>query len=125
MQNEYVENDHNARTAAGFLAGLLIGGLAGAVTTLLLAPQSGERTRAQIQRQGIALRTQATEAIEGTMDEARDTGRRLSQDVHKQAAKIQKQAEKIQQAGQDLLDEQKERWSPVVDASQKAVNGKN
>ena len=38
-------------------------------------------------------------------------------------AKVQKQAEKIQQRGQDLLDEQKERWSPVVGAGQKAVNG--
>lgn len=123
MDNEYNDNNQMGRTALGFLAGLLIGGLAGAVTTLLLAPQSGERTRAQIQRRGLALKHQATEAIEDTLDEARDTGRRLSDDVHKQAAKIQKQAEKIQQRGQDLLDEQKERWTPVVAAGQKAVNG--
>lgn len=123
MENDNGQYEQSGRAALGFLAGLLIGGLAGAVTTLLMAPQSGQRTRAQIQRKGIALRNQATEAIEDKMVDARDTGRRLSEDVHKQAAKIQKQAEKLQQRGQDLLDGQKERWSPVVEASQKAVNG--
>lgn len=123
MENEYNTYEQNGQVALGFLAGLLIGGLAGAVTTLLLAPQSGQRTRAQIQRKGIALRDQATDALEETIEDARNTGRRLSADVHQQAAKIQKQAEKIQQRGQDLLDGQKERWSPVVEAGQKAVNG--
>jgi gas vesicle protein len=61
----------------GFLAGLLIGGLAGATTMLLLAPQSGQRTRAQIQHKGEALREQATEAIEEKVAEARDTSRRI------------------------------------------------
>ena len=40
---------------AGLLIGLLIGGLTGAVTMLLLAPQSGKRTRAKIHRQGAEL----------------------------------------------------------------------
>ena len=40
-----------------FLSGALVGGLAGAVTILLLAPQSGERTRTQMQLGGIELRT--------------------------------------------------------------------
>jgi len=30
---------------------------------------------------------------------------------------------KIQQRSQDALDEQKERWSPLVEAGQKAVKG--
>ncbi len=123
MEDNNSHYEQNGRTALGFLAGLLIGGLAAAVTTLLIAPQSGQRTRAQIQRKGIELSHQATEAIEDKLDDARDTGRRLTADMHKQAAKVQKQAEKIQQRGQDLLDEQKERWSPVVGAGQKAVNG--
>ncbi len=123
MENYHDENAHTGQTALGFLAGLLIGGLAGAVTMLLLAPQSGQRTRSQIQRKGVELREQATQAIDETMDEARDTGRRISADVHKQAGKLQKTAERMQQRGQALLDGQKERWSPVVEAGQKAVNG--
>ena len=121
--DETEHDDHNGQTALGFLAGLVIGGLAGAVTMLLMAPQSGQRTRAQIQRKGMALREQASDTLEETMDQARDTGRQISATVQKQADKLQRQAGKIQQRGQDMLDEQKERWSPVVEAGQKAAKG--
>ena len=36
-----------------FLAGFLVGGLIGAATALLMAPQSGEETRTLIQEKGI------------------------------------------------------------------------
>jgi gas vesicle protein len=121
--DEHEPGDQNVQMALGFLAGILIGGLAGAGTMLLLAPQSGKRTRAQIQHKGVELRDQATESIEDAMDQARATGRHISAGVHKQADKIQQKAEKIQQRGQDMLDDQKERWSPVVEAGQKAVQG--
>jgi gas vesicle protein len=39
-----------------FLAGFVIGGLVGAATALILAPQSGEETRSQIVNQSLALR---------------------------------------------------------------------
>jgi gas vesicle protein len=121
--DEHEQSEHNVQTALGFLAGVVIGGLAGAVTMLLLAPQSGKRTRKQIRHKGLELRDQATDSIEDAMAQARSTGRHISAGVHKQADKIQQQAEKIQQRGQDMLDEQKERWSPVVEAGQKAVQG--
>jgi len=121
--DEYEQSDHRLQTGLGFLAGILIGGLAGAGTMLLLAPQSGKRTRAQIQHKGVELRDQATDSIEDAMAQARATGRHISAGVHKQADKIQQKAEKIQQRGQDMLDDQKERWSPVVEAGQKAVQG--
>jgi gas vesicle protein len=38
-----------------FVAGFLIGGLVGAATALLLAPQSGEETRAAIRDRSIEL----------------------------------------------------------------------
>ena len=117
-------DEYNVRAALGFLAGILIGGLAGAGTMLLLAPQSGKRTRAQIRHKGLELRDQATDTIEEAMTEARTTGQHLTARVQKQADKIQKQADKLQQRGQDVIDAQKERWSPVVEAGQKAVNGK-
>jgi gas vesicle protein len=119
----YESNDQNVQRALGFLAGLLIGSLAGAGTMLLLAPQSGKRTRAQIRHQGLELRDQATETIDDALTQARTTGHQISANVQKQAEKVQKQAEKIQRRGQDLIDGQKERWSPVVEAGQKAVNG--
>jgi gas vesicle protein len=49
-ENQVPEYHHN--NILGVLAGLLIGGLAGAVTVLLLAPQSGVDTRMQIREGG-------------------------------------------------------------------------
>lgn len=45
--------------AASFFTGFLIGGLVGAATALLLAPQSGEETRMQIHDKGIELKDKA------------------------------------------------------------------
>lgn len=50
-----------------FLVGMLMGGLAGAVIMLLLAPQSGKKTRKQIQVKGIKLRDWTNEIVEVTM----------------------------------------------------------
>jgi len=45
--------------AASFFTGFLIGGLVGAATALLLAPQSGEETRTQIRDRGIEIKEKA------------------------------------------------------------------
>ena len=45
--------------AASFVTGFLIGGLIGAATALLLAPQSGEETRTQIRDKSIELKEKA------------------------------------------------------------------
>jgi gas vesicle protein len=50
----------NASEFGSFLAGFLIGGLVGAATALLLAPQSGEETRTVIKTKGIELKDKAT-----------------------------------------------------------------
>jgi len=47
-----------------FLAGFVLGGLAGAATALLLAPQSGEETRLQIRDKSIELKDKAAETAE-------------------------------------------------------------
>jgi len=44
-----------------FLAGLIIGGLAGAAVALLMAPQSGEETRTLIKDRSIELKDKAVE----------------------------------------------------------------
>jgi gas vesicle protein len=126
MEHYHDEDEHseyNVQAALGFLAGIVIGALAGAGTMLLLAPQPGKQTRDQIRHKGLELRDQATDTIKNAMTQARSTGRHISAGVNKQADKIQQKAEKIQQRGHDMLDEQKERWSPVVEAGQKAVQG--
>jgi gas vesicle protein len=53
----------NSSDFGSFLAGFLIGGLVGAATALLLAPQSGEETRTVIKSRSIELKEKAmTEA---------------------------------------------------------------
>ncbi len=47
-----------------FLIGFVVGGVAGAVAALLLAPQSGEETRALIKDKSIELRDKAAEQAE-------------------------------------------------------------
>ncbi|MBU1877645.1 MAG: YtxH domain-containing protein, partial [Chloroflexi bacterium] len=41
--------DNRTDSGLAFLAGLILGGLIGAVAALLFAPQSGEETRRQLQ----------------------------------------------------------------------------
>jgi gas vesicle protein len=91
------EHDHDAAEPgshwASMLAGLLIGGLAGAIAMLLLAPQSGKRTRAKLRRRSIALRAQTAETMENMEDaieDARDKTDQMTQDARKQAEKLDK-----------------------------------
>jgi gas vesicle protein len=85
---------------AGMLAGLLIGGLAGAVAMLFMAPQSGKRTRAKIQRASNELREQAADTMEDAMEQARAK-------THQVAQGVRKQADAMEERGQAVLDGQK------------------
>jgi gas vesicle protein len=48
---------------AAFVAGLVIGSFVGAGVALLLAPQSGAKTRDQIRDKSLALKDEATEGL--------------------------------------------------------------
>ena len=72
MNNETEENK-NTSTTLMVLAGILIGGLAGAVAMLLLAPKSGKDTRVQIQNKGTELRDQAAGFVDDTVSQVRST----------------------------------------------------
>jgi gas vesicle protein len=63
------------------LAGILIGGLAGAVTMLLLAPQSGKDTRRQIREKSIELRDRTSEMMEDTMTQVRTNTNKIAMGV--------------------------------------------
>jgi gas vesicle protein len=53
-----------------FLVGFIVGGLTGAVVSLLFAPQSGEETRALIRDKSIELRDKAAETAEEALSRA-------------------------------------------------------
>ena len=77
-----------------FLIGFVVGGVAGAVAALLLAPQSGEETRALIKDKSIELRDKATETadkarvkVDEFAGEARSRGKDLVDSAKKAVAK--------------------------------------
>jgi gas vesicle protein len=109
-----VNNGNNAKYLWGFLAGLLVGGLAGAGVVLLVAPQSGKKTRAQIRQKSSALRDQAVKTVEGAVAQTRGTARQIMDDVRDQAGELQ-------QGGQDLLDDQRDHLSKTLKGWGKAV----
>jgi gas vesicle protein len=96
------------------LLGLLIGGLAGVVTMLLLAPQSGKETRDQIEGKSIELRDRTTKNIKKAVAQVRS-------DTNKLTAEVQDKAEELKQHGQDKLVEQLDRVSAALDTGKTAV----
>lgn len=115
MDKRKEEIGTNLGYTKGFLAGVLIGGLAGAGAMLLLAPQSGKRTRAQIRQKSIELRDEASEAVDDAVAQVRVKTRRIT-------AGIGDKAEELQHRGQEMIDEQKERFSTLVESGKKAVH---
>ncbi len=105
---------NNNNNILGVLAGMLIGGLAGAATMLLLAPQSGEKTRTQIQEKGFELRELATEMLDETLAQFRLDGKKFAQSGSLKAKELMHQ-------GQELVVEQLEHVSEAAKAGQKAI----
>jgi gas vesicle protein len=83
---------------------------------LLLAPQSGKKTRAKIQRKSSKLCQQTAETVADGVAQARAKAHDITTGIHKQA-------EELQQRGQAVLDEGRERASTAVEAGKTAVQG--
>jgi hypothetical protein len=62
MENQSQEPQQNSNNAIPFVAGMLVGGLAGAVMLLSLGSRSGQKTRDH-QHSGADLRDQAAETL--------------------------------------------------------------
>lgn len=72
-----------------FLAGFMIGGLIGAGVALLMAPQSGEETRAYIKDKSIELRDQAVEAAGEVQTRASDFAQQTAGAYEEQVQRLQ------------------------------------
>ena len=96
------------------LLGLLIGGLAGVVTTLLFAPQSGKQTRDQIEGATIELRDRTTRNVKKAVAQVRSGTDKLT-------AEVQDKADELKQIGQDKLVEQLDKVSAALDTGKTAV----
>ena len=78
MIYENQEYKYPTNNMLNVLVGMLIGGLAGAVAMLLLAPQSGRDTRTHIQKKGIELRDRTTKMVEDTLAQARSNPNKIT-----------------------------------------------
>ncbi|MAU00030.1 MAG: hypothetical protein CL608_23045 [Anaerolineaceae bacterium] len=111
MNNKKHENKQDVNQISGFLAGflflggLLLGSVAGAGVMLLMAPQSGKKTRKQLQRKGQKVRKQTAKTVKHKVDQ------------------VNVKANQVTASIQDVVDDQKERWEPVIEAGKTAVQG--
>jgi gas vesicle protein len=78
------------KNTLNFIAGMIVGAVLGAVTTLLYAPQSGAELRANLQEQANAERQQ------------------LQTFYEKQLGELQSQVDKVQKDVQSLLEQTKQ-----------------
>src|SRR3990172_12972351 len=87
----------NDSDLGAFFAGFVIGGLVGAAAALILAPQSGEETRAQLRQRGIELRDQAYETAEEARKRAEEAAVQARTRAEQLAAEARTRAEELQQ----------------------------
>lgn len=113
--HEYDEEMHPAEPK-NFLAGLLIGSLAGAATMLLFAPQSGKDTRRQIQQKTMELRDQTMASAASTVGQIRGKAEQLKSDVREKA-------QDLKQQGQEVLVDQLDRVSEAAEKGKRVVQG--
>jgi gas vesicle protein len=114
MESNIEEHTFDINGPKNVLIGLLIGSVAGAIAMMLLAPQSGKGTRAQIQKKTIELRNQATKNIKKAVAQVRS-------ETDKLTSKVQDKAGELKQLGQDKLVEQLDRVSTALDTGKEAL----
>ena len=96
------------------LLGLLVGSLAGVITMLLFAPQSGKQTRDQLEEKAIELRDETTKSVKKALAQVHSGTVKIKSDV-------QGKAGELKQLGQDKLVEQLDKVSAALDTGKTAV----
>lgn len=112
--NHEFENIEPVNHTKSVLAGLLVGGLVGAGTILLLAPQAGERTRAELQEGVTHLRDRTTETVKDKVTLVKSRANQLKMDMQTKAGDLQHQ-------GKDMIAKQLDRVSHAAEAGRKAI----
>jgi gas vesicle protein len=95
-----------------FLVGFIVGGLTGAVVSLLFAPQSGEETRALIKDKSIELRDKASVTAEQALEKAEAA----AADARARADEL---AKELKARGETLVTDVKARGKSAIDAVRK------
>lgn len=116
MNTSQVKPMERTESGKSLLAGFFIGTLIGAGTALLLAPQPGMKTRAELQKGAVALRDRTSKTVNETVSQVKSRANQIKADV-------QIRAGEIQHRGQDLLAKQLDRISVAAENGKKALQG--
>jgi gas vesicle protein len=114
----------SGKEVSSFFTGFFVGALVGGAAALLLAPQSGEATRAQIRDKGIELKEKAEatygeviEEIEDSTGELRTRLEGLSAKMDELIAQGREEFTRLTQRGEAIGDEA----AQVADAAEEAA----
>ncbi len=117
MTSQYENDERMAKgTSSGtpLIAGFMIGGLIGAASMLLFAPQSGKETRRAVQAGAADLRDRATNTVQGAMSQARSRAEQLTSDARDRVADLQNQSI-------DMASKQLDRVAKAAQSGKKAI----
>jgi gas vesicle protein len=114
MKKETQEFEQGNNNVLNVLTGVLVGGMAGALAMLLMAPQSGKKTRMLIQEKGIELRDQTSDMLE-------DAFAQISKDSRKLSREGQRKAKQLIHQSQSLVEEKIENVADALKAGKKAL----
>ena len=104
-----------------FLIGFIVGGLTGAITALLFAPQSGEETRIMIKDKAIELKDQTSETVGETLSKAETAAKDAVKRAEVLLGEAKKKADEVAEKGQVLLNESKEKVTKTAQRAKKAA----
>ena len=102
-----------------FLAGFVIGGLVGAATALLLAPQSGEETRNVIRDKSIELKDKANVSTAEARARAETALKEAQARYDALTQQAKSKTEELLQRGQVVVEEQKAKVENVIASRKK------
>jgi gas vesicle protein len=94
------EMQHATRSGMSVVTGLLVGGLIGAGVALLMAPRSGEETRAEIREKAMEYRDRTKEVVNETVSQAKSKAGELKEGVLEKADDLKRRGK--QTAAQQL-----------------------
>lgn len=110
QEHEYEYLTERSSRVKPILGGFLLGGLVGAGTALLFAPQSGEETRAAIQNKTVELRDRTTEGVKEAVSQVTNKTREV-------ASSVRGRSQEFVHQGKEVLEHQ-------LDAASKAIDRK-
>jgi len=112
--SQEIQHTEQSSHALPVLTGIVIGGLVGAVTMLLFAPQPGKKTRADLQTGALELRDRTAETMKDTITQVKTKANQIKADV-------QIKVQDLGHQGQDLLVKQLDHVSHAAEAGKKAI----